>query len=162
MAVKSLFSVAVAVLIGVAGCSSPSENAGGQDSPSASASESATAEPTEPTESASPASPEETPEKTPEKTAEKTPDDAPEAEPVVITITDFEFDGPESVAPGSTIMVENTDRSSHTVTSEDDSFVEVIVEGGGDTGTFKAPSEPGEYAYICRFHPEMSGTLVVA
>lgn len=154
MAVKSLFSVAVAVLIGVAGCSSPSENAGGQDSPSASVSESATAEPTE---SASPASPEETPEKTPEKT----PDDAPEAEPVVITITDFEFDGPDSVAPGSTIMVENTDRSSHTVTSEDDSFVEVIVEGGGDTGTFKAPSEPGEYAYICRFHPEMSGTLVV-
>ncbi len=155
MTVKSLFSVAVAVLIGVAGCSSPSENAGGQDSPSASVSESATAEPTE---SASPASPEETPEKTPEKT----PDDAPEAEPVVITITDFEFDGPESVAPGSTITVENTDRSSHTVTSEDDSFVEGIVEGGGDTGTFKAPSEPGEYAYICRFHPEMSGTLVVA
>ena len=83
------------------------------------------------------------------------------AEPVTITITDFEYEGPATVAPGAEIEVVNEDRSVHSVTSEDDAFTEVIVDGGGSTGTFTAPSEPGKYPYICKFHPEMTGTLVV-
>jgi plastocyanin len=57
-------------------------------------------------------------------------------------------------------MVVNEDRSSHTLTSEKDDFDEVLVQGGAD-GTFTAPTEPGEYAYVCTYHPEMTGTLVV-
>ena len=83
-----------------------------------------------------------------------------DTEPVEITIEDFEFSGPASVAPGATVMVVNEDSSSHTVTSEAGDFEEVIVEGGAD-GSLTAPTEPGEYAYVCDFHPEMIGTLVV-
>ena len=83
------------------------------------------------------------------------------AEPVTITIADFEYEGPATVAPGAEIEVVNEDRSVHSVTSEDDAFTEVIVDGGGATGTFTAPSEPGEYPYVCKFHPEMAGTWVV-
>lgn len=83
-----------------------------------------------------------------------------DTEPVVITIEDFEFSGPASVAPGATVMVVNEDSSSHTVTSETEDFEEVIVEGGAD-GSFTAPTDPGQYAFVCDFHPEMTGTLVV-
>lgn len=79
----------------------------------------------------------------------------------VIEIKDFEFNGPEKVAPGATIMVQNNDRSTHSFTAEGGEFEEVILEGGGATGMFTAPSEPGEYAYVCKFHPEMVDTLVV-
>lgn len=142
MALKSLVSVVVlAVSMGVAGCSSPSEEASPQSMAPTSASQSASASP-EGSASA------------------ETSEAAPEAEPVAIKIRDFKFSGAESVAPGATITVQNDDQSTHSVTSENDGFVEVIVEGGA-TGTFKAPSEPGEYAYVCKFHPEMVGTLVV-
>ena len=115
-----------------------------------------------------------TAESTPQSAAQSTPGaDAPkesaetgqssgsaDAEPVVITIKDFEFAGPASVAPGATVTVVNEDRSSHTVTSEAGDFEEVVVKGGAD-GSFVAPSRPGEYAYVCDFHPEMTATLVV-
>jgi plastocyanin len=83
------------------------------------------------------------------------------AEPVVIEIKDFEYHGPDKVAPGATIMLQNNDRSPHSMTSEGDDFAEVVLDGGGASGTFTAPSEPGEYAYVCKFHPEMVDTLVV-
>ena len=94
--------------------------------------------------------------------AEASEEPAPSAaEPVVIPIEDFAFGGPDKVAPGATVMVRNNDRSPHSVTSESGDVTEVVVEGGGGTGTFTAPSEPGEYAYVCKFHPEMVDTLVV-
>lgn len=84
---------------------------------------------------------------------------APAGESAVIDIEGFEFSGPESVAPGTTITVNNLDSSAHTVTADGGEF---DVEIGGDaTATFKAPSEPGTYSYICAFHPSMIGTLVV-
>ena len=86
--------------------------------------------------------------------------ETPESEPVVIEIKDFQYTGPESVAPGATIEVRNDDSAAHTVTSDDDAFEEVIVEGG-QTATFTAPTEPGTYPYVCTFHPGMESTLVV-
>ena len=149
MSVKSLLSVAVlSAFLGVAGCSA-SEDAVSQSAPAAS--ESSTAEPEGPS---SPGGPEEP--SSPDASGEESG-----AEPVVIEIKDFQYQGPDKVAPGATIMVQNNDRSTHSLTAEDGEFEEVILEGGGATGMFTAPSEPGEYAYVCKFHPGMADTLVV-
>ncbi|WP_026535859.1 cupredoxin domain-containing protein [Arthrobacter sp. H14] len=82
------------------------------------------------------------------------------AEEVVITVENFEYIGPESVSPGATITVINKDSAPHTVTSEEEGVFDVVFEGG-ETVTFTAPEEPGEYPYICTYHPNMAGTLVV-
>ncbi len=82
------------------------------------------------------------------------------SEEVVITVEDFEYSGPESVSPGATITVVNKDEAPHTVTSEEDGIFDAVFEGG-ETVTFTAPEEPGEYPYFCVYHPNMTGTLVV-
>ena len=82
---------------------------------------------------------------------------APDA--VVISITDFEFTVPDSVSPGATITIENADKQAHTVTSKTGGF-DVKVDPGG-TATLTAPSKPGTYPFVCSFHGNMSGTLVV-
>lgn len=77
-----------------------------------------------------------------------------------ITIKDFSYSGPVSVAPGATVTVVNQDAQKHTLTAKDKAF-DVTVDGGGGTGTFTAPSTPGSYSYVCTFHANMSDTLVV-
>lgn len=133
------FAVAVALAVGLAGCSTPDEESAGSSGDSAS-------------ESAAPADE--------PSSGDKPSKDEPVEEKAGITITDFEFEGPTSVAPGTEVTVENSDRSTHSATSGDDSFTEVIVEGDASE-TFTAPMEPGEYEYVCKFHPEMTATLVV-
>lgn len=141
MALTAVASVLVAglLVLGAAGCGASETDSEGTSS----------------TPQSSPESAEE-----PSAAAEAEESQSADAEPVVITITDFKFSTPESVAPGATVMVVNEDRSSHTVTSEANDFEEAVVEGGAD-GTFTAPTEPGEYAFVCDFHPEMTGTLAV-
>ncbi len=68
---------------------------------------------------------------------------------------------PETVSPGSTVTVVNEDSAAHTVTSSPAGAFGVSVTGG-QTATFTAPDEPGEYAIICLFHGNMTATLVVA
>lgn len=81
-------------------------------------------------------------------------------EKVVITVEDFQYDIPESVSPGATITVVNKDSVPHTVTSEEEGIFDAVFEGG-ETVTFTAPEEPGEYPFFCVYHPNMTGTLVV-
>jgi plastocyanin len=76
-----------------------------------------------------------------------------------LTISGFAF-GDVTAAAGDTVSVTNEDGAPHTVTSDDDAWEEVQV-GGGGTGEFTAPSEPGEYAFHCEIHTTMTGTLVV-
>ncbi|WP_258069925.1 cupredoxin domain-containing protein [Arthrobacter sp. SX1312] len=86
--------------------------------------------------------------------------DAAPAEEAVITIADFEYQMPESIAPGAEVTIINEDSAPHTVTAGGDGEFDVEV-GAGETVSFTAPEEAGEYEVICTYHPEMSGTLVI-
>lgn len=88
-------------------------------------------------------------------------DDAEEVgEGAVITIVDFEYETTGTIEPGAEITLTNEDSVGHTVTSDEEGIFDVAV-GPGETVTFTAPEEPGEYSYYCVPHPEMVSTLVV-
>lgn len=80
---------------------------------------------------------------------------------VTMTITGYAFEVPESVAPGAEITVTNEDGVGHTVTSDDDGATFDVAVGPGETVTFTAPEEAGDYAFHCRPHPAMTATLTV-
>lgn len=145
MNVKSaLVSVAtVGLLVGATGCSSSSNSTASEPSDS-------TADSTSPSTSSMPKD-------SMKPSASKATEQQAAA---VITIQDFEFSGPDSVAPGAEVMVNNDDTTSHTVTAEGDGGFDVTI-AGGETATFTAPSQPGSYPYVCNFHGDMTGTLVV-
>ena len=82
-------------------------------------------------------------------------------QPVVITIKDFKYTVPGSVAPGAKVTVKNDDAQNHTITSAPKGAFEVTANGGGGSTTFIAPTKPGSYKFICTFHADMGGTLVV-
>lgn len=82
--------------------------------------------------------------------------DAAEA---VISITDFAYQVPASVAPGAKLTIKNGDSQAHTVTSKAGGF-DVKVDPTG-TATLTAPNKPGSYPFVCTFHANMSSTLVV-
>ncbi|WP_426990570.1 cupredoxin domain-containing protein [Pseudarthrobacter sp. Y6] len=78
-----------------------------------------------------------------------------------ITIKDFEYGAPLTVAPGALVTVTNVDAAGHTVTADQGKAFDVDVKGSGGTATFTAPSAPGSYPYHCAYHPNMHGTLTV-
>ncbi|QDW29652.1 plastocyanin [Arthrobacter sp. KBS0702] len=78
-----------------------------------------------------------------------------------ITIRDFGYGAPLVVPAGAALTVTNMDSAEHTVSADDGSAFDVEVKGSGGTATFTAPSKPGTYAYHCRYHPNMHGTLTV-
>lgn len=85
---------------------------------------------------------------------------APAADGPAIVIESFSFGEPLTVAPGATIQITNNDSAEHSVTSDTEGIFDIEVEGG-ETATLTAPTEPGEYTYFCRYHPDMKGTLIV-
>ncbi|MCU1634426.1 MAG: hypothetical protein JWM61_3078 [Micrococcaceae bacterium] len=86
--------------------------------------------------------------------------EAAPAEEAVITITEFEYVMPQTIAPGAVVTIVNEDDAPHTLTAKTEGGFDVDVSGG-ETVTFTAPDEAGEYAVICTYHPAMSGTLVI-
>ncbi len=67
---------------------------------------------------------------------------------------------PDSVtAKAGTINVKNEDGTTHTFTSDDGKTFDVSVKGG-DSATIKVDT-PGTYAYHCKIHSNMHGTLIV-
>ncbi len=144
MNVKSaLVSVAtIGLLVGTTGCSSSSNSTTSEPSDSAAGAT-----------SASPGMPKDSMKPSASKATEQ-------QAAAVITIQDFEFSDPDSVGPGAEVMVNNEDTTSHTVTAEGDGGFDVTI-AGGETATFTAPSQPGSYPYVCNFHGDMTGTLVV-
>ncbi|GAA1346389.1 cupredoxin domain-containing protein [Arthrobacter roseus] len=141
---KSALPFALAAgLIGLAGCGSSAE-----ESPNSEPSQQSTQSSSQsPAGSSSPS-------------ASQSAGESEKAEEVVITIKDFKFEGPDSIAPGATVTVVNEDAAAHTVTSEEEGLFDAVVEGNS-TVTFTAPDEAGDYAYICTYHPNMTGSLVV-
>ena len=65
-----------------------------------------------------------------------------------------------TVAAGTTIRWFNDDALPHTVTAADSSWDSGnLAPGGAFERRFDSP---GTYAYLCRYHPGMTGTIVVA
>lgn len=83
------------------------------------------------------------------------------AAPSTITIKNFAYAVPASVAAGAKIMVINKDGEAHTVTLGGDAKVKVVVQGGSNA-MLTAPAKAGTYAITCDFHGNMHGQLVVA
>ncbi len=70
------------------------------------------------------------------------------------------FGDPVTVAPGAEVTVKNDDTAEHSVTSQTEGVFDEHIDGG-EQDTFTAPTEPGEYAFYCTYHPSMKGTLIV-
>jgi plastocyanin len=77
-----------------------------------------------------------------------------------ITIADMAYGEPLTVAPGTQINLVNKDTVEHSVTSDTAGAFSKDVDGG-ENGTMTAPSQPGTYAFHCKYHPNMHGTLTV-
>src|SRR6266487_370562 len=92
--------------------------------------------------------------------AEPAPASAPTAGPV-ITIKNFTFQGDLTVRPGVTVTVRNNDTVMHTLTAANGSFTTPTIQPG-KSATFKAPRKVASYPITCKFHPSMTGTLVVS
>ena len=76
-----------------------------------------------------------------------------------VSIIDFEFDAPASVAAGTEITVVNNGEATHTWTQPDGAFdTGQIAPGSSATVTI---DEPGTYDYVCSIHSNMTGTIEV-
>lgn len=76
----------------------------------------------------------------------------------VITIKDFGYGSPVTVAPGATVTVKQEDTVEHDVSA---SGFRTNLLGKGESATFTAPTQPGTYEYTCSVHPQMHGQLIV-
>lgn len=82
------------------------------------------------------------------------------ADAVEIEISGFTFSpGEITVARGTTVTWTNNDGVDHAILSEDGSVLSPPM-GDGDTFSFTFDSA-GVFPYICTFHPEMTGTIIV-
>jgi plastocyanin len=78
-----------------------------------------------------------------------------------ITISNFMFQPPSlTVAPGSMVKVTNKDSATHTLTATGGQFNTGNITQN-ETKTFRAPTKPGTYKYICNIHQYMMGSIVV-
>jgi plastocyanin len=79
-----------------------------------------------------------------------------------ITIQNFSFGAPLTVAPGATIKVTNMDVAAHDAVSDDGKFKTSLLQQG-ESATFTAPTAPGTYKFSCSVHANMTGigTLTV-
>jgi len=64
------------------------------------------------------------------------------------------------VAAGGRVTWTDRDESNHTATFADDAVKDVDNLRPGKRASV-AFAEPGTYAYVCEFHPTMTGTVIV-
>jgi plastocyanin len=78
-----------------------------------------------------------------------------------ITISNFMFQPMSlTVAPGSMVKVTNKDSAAHTLTATAGQFNTGNITQN-ETKSFRAPTKPGTYKYICNIHQYMMGSIVV-
>ena len=75
------------------------------------------------------------------------------------TVANYMFP-PSTVVPGAKIEAVDGDDEPHTVTFDDGSFTTATFDKTYPV-TFTAPTKPGTYAFHCKVHPSMHGTIVV-
>jgi plastocyanin len=78
-----------------------------------------------------------------------------------IVISNFAYAVPASVSPGQPLTIVNNDSANHTVTADENNLFDIRVSGGGGTEPFNAPTTPGTYAFHCKYHSNMHGSLTV-
>lgn len=83
-----------------------------------------------------------------------------QVEAAAITIQDFAFGDPITVATGQEVVVTNSDGVAHTWTSTAAVFDSSSIAGGGGSFTFSF-DEVGEYDFFCAIHPSMTGSITV-
>jgi plastocyanin len=78
-----------------------------------------------------------------------------------VDISGFAFSPRElTVKIGDTVTWTNADAQSHTATADDSAFDSGTI--GGNASKSVTLTKAGTFAYHCRIHPQMTGTLVVA
>jgi len=82
-----------------------------------------------------------------------------EGRTLLVEVKGIAFQPPRLVMHlGETVTWRNGDFVAHTATSKEAEFdIEFAPGKEGSTGV----SKPGTFAYICRYHPNMRGSLVV-
>lgn len=80
---------------------------------------------------------------------------------VAVTIADFAFSpDPVQASVGDVVEWTNEDSAPHTATLDDiECSTDSLANGASGALVF---AEPGTYAYHCRIHPTMTGTIEVA
>jgi len=76
-----------------------------------------------------------------------------------VVVKGYQFP-PITAAAGSTLNLIDADDEPHTVTSDDGTF-DVGPFNPSMPATLTVPATPGSYAFHCKIHPTMHGTLVV-
>jgi len=69
-----------------------------------------------------------------------------------------------TVEPGETVTFRTNGTFAHTLTSETNAWDDAGLRlGPGQSASFTAPTQPGTYAFYCRYHKDagMTGTLIV-
>jgi plastocyanin len=106
-----------------------------------------------------PATPTPEPAATPTEAPAATPTQAPAGDRANVRIVDFGFNPREvHVVAGGTVAWTHQGELPHTVTFEDGTDSGALGPGGEYERTFE---EAGTYAYACRIHPTMTGTVTV-
>lgn len=84
----------------------------------------------------------------------------PEATRHEVSIRAFRYEPARlTIAPGDTVVWINEDAVPHTATAADRTWNTGNIPS--DRSGQVVPGGEGEYPYVCAFHPNMSGTLVV-
>lgn len=77
-----------------------------------------------------------------------------------VVIKNFAFQPARlTVAPGTRLTITNRDSTAHTLSAKNGAFDTGPLEGGKSTTI--TVKRAGTYAYICRIHSTMTGTVVV-
>ncbi len=94
-----------------------------------------------------------------EETTESEETSQGETSGATITIVDFQYGDPLTVAPGTEVTVVNEDAAPHNANDAGGAFEQPLIDPG-QSATFTAP-EAGTYDLICTLHSNMSGQLIV-
>ena len=96
---------------------------------------------------------------TPGAAASPAPAPAAQAATVKVAIKDFSFGAPLTITVGTTVEWTNEDAMAHTVTASNGAFDSGNLDQGA-TYSFTFTQE-GTYSYICKYHPNMKGQIIV-